>query len=77
MLYLKIVLHNGTFNKPDNPIYMNIPVPSDLLVAIKNTGKITRAEFLFVEKGKEGKLLTPAIYNESNTELADYKINLG
>lgn len=67
MLYLKIVLHNVI----NNPVYLEVPIPPELMNAVRFS-KITRAEFLFYEKGKDGKVVTPA--RSGLTELKDFKV---
>ena len=67
MLYLKIVLHNVI----NNPVYLEVPIPPELMNAVR-CSKVTRAEFLFYEKGKDGKLATPA--HSAITELNDFKV---
>ena len=66
MLYLKIVLHNEI----NYPVYLEVPIPPELMRAIRFS-KITRAEFLFHEKGKDGILREPKLAVE--TELIDFR----
>lgn len=66
MLYLKIVLHNEI----NYPVYLEVPIPPELMKAIRFS-KITRAEFLFHEKGKDGKLYEPKFAAE--TDLVDFR----
>lgn len=67
MLYMELVLHN----RIGVPIYLEIPIPPECMQAIRMS-KITRAEFLFHEKSKDGKLVTPA--NVGRTELNKFKV---
>jgi len=79
MLMLNIVLHNGGFKNKDNPIYLEMPCPDNLMLAIREY-PISRCEILFVEKGKDMSLSTPQLIKPKKTgitELNNYKINLG
>jgi len=66
MLFLKIVLHN----KINYPVYLEVPIPPELMAAIRFS-PITRAEFLFHEKGKDGQLIEPKLTAE--TELIKFR----
>ena len=69
MLYLKIVLHNEI----NYPVYLEVPIPPELMTAIRFS-KITRAEFLFHEKGKDGVLTEPKFSGETNlVDFRDFK----
>ena len=78
MLMLKLVIHNGGYMKRDNPIYLNIPVPPELAIAIKETGKPSGVELLFHEQGKAGHLSRPMFPKyEGTSEIVDFRLNLG
>ena len=56
MMYLKIVMHNQI----NEPLYLDILVPPELVAAMK-VSRITRAEFLLYEKGGDGKVVFPRL----------------
>lgn len=68
MLYCKIVLHNVI----NCPVYLEVPIPPELMNAIR-VSKITRSEFLFYEKGKDSRIVTPPQI-AAETQLNDFKV---
>lgn len=53
MLFMRMVLFGGKL-----PIKIDFPVPKELMESIREI-KVTSVEYLFFERGLEGKLVTP------------------